>query len=316
MKTETLLTCPDCGTPNFYPRGLKAHRGNKHCLEVHAERAAAAPAPTGRAITFSDLDVLPPPKRPAQPGAAMPLVEIEEHIRGFDAKITDRTYGYHNEVIYDIAAEGLMFLKAQAHYVFSNLRETVSLKCRKRNGKGQLAAAEDGFFGWLRRTYCQGPFKNEAEAARFFQSKKRSAYNYMKLATNNGLTSDHTLDHIEAMRADKALHGRNPTEFYKGQLALDAANIEPEKPEPPVNLVAEVKRDLFEYLDQALSLRDEMPPEDYEDTWHRLRDTLQKLTGRQWEMQGEPPMINATEHAALTFAPDAKAQRTTKKGGR
>lgn len=60
---EQLVTCPDCGTPNFSPRGLKAHRGNKHCLRTQQDKTQGAPAKGSkkgvRSISLTDLDVIP-----------------------------------------------------------------------------------------------------------------------------------------------------------------------------------------------------------------------------------------------------------------
>lgn len=74
--SDQLVTCPDCGTRNFSPRGLKSHRGNKHCRDTAAILSAsnkaspAAPpairtksaktAPVGvRTLELHDLEVLP-----------------------------------------------------------------------------------------------------------------------------------------------------------------------------------------------------------------------------------------------------------------
>lgn len=62
---ETLLTCPDCQTPNFLARGLAAHRGNKHCREVAAQNLFSGKPPRlpgagGSPLTLEKLDALPP----------------------------------------------------------------------------------------------------------------------------------------------------------------------------------------------------------------------------------------------------------------
>ena len=40
--SDLLFTCPDCAHENFTAKGLKAHRGNKTCLNRQAERSAVA----------------------------------------------------------------------------------------------------------------------------------------------------------------------------------------------------------------------------------------------------------------------------------
>jgi hypothetical protein len=40
--SEVLLTCPDCGQHGFYPRGLKAHRGNLNCQRRNTTRVEIA----------------------------------------------------------------------------------------------------------------------------------------------------------------------------------------------------------------------------------------------------------------------------------
>jgi len=45
--SEILVSCPDCGTPNFTPRGLASHRGGTACKKRQAEAVAViAPALT------------------------------------------------------------------------------------------------------------------------------------------------------------------------------------------------------------------------------------------------------------------------------
>lgn len=67
MKQETLVTCPNCKTSGFTPRGLKAHR----CDGVNRK---ALTARTGRPVsTLAEFENLGPVS-PADPGAKFALV--------------------------------------------------------------------------------------------------------------------------------------------------------------------------------------------------------------------------------------------------
>jgi hypothetical protein len=79
---EKLVACPDCGTANFTPRGLKSHRGGTNCKRVQAQASAPTPphakanalaladaraahslaiVPAGSTpVTLATLEVLPP----------------------------------------------------------------------------------------------------------------------------------------------------------------------------------------------------------------------------------------------------------------
>lgn len=219
----------------------------------------------------------------------MPLAEIEDHIRQFDARIEDRTRGYHNEVIYDIVGKGLMLLKGRAEHLNITGRpksgETVS-PLSKKEAK-QLVKLEEkgeqGFLSWFDTT--------------FPGQQIRTARNYMNAARNAGLTSDHGLEDVEALRTALALHEKKPTDLYR--LADKVSETPPEDTTPPPNLVADTQRDLFAYLDQALVLRDQMDAEVFEAVHVRLHATLEKLTGAKWIMADEAPSTNGAQHGDL-----------------
>lgn len=300
MKSEQLVTCERCGTKNLTPRGLKAHLNTKHCRDEAGKRAAARESKLTKALTLGDLDVLPPVKRGGK-GEPMPLAEIEEHIRALDAKIEDRTRGYHNEVIYDIVGKGLMLLKANALHNAQGSR-TDRKKLRATVAQGFA----EGFDAWF--------------AERYPEQSRRTTYNYMNAARNAGLTSDHSLADVEALRTAMALHEKKPTDLYRLPDALKPP-ASTELP-PPINLAAQVQLELFSALDQALTAKESMDGETYEATWQRMQATLQAFTGARWVMSDEPLDDDSAQHGDMHSdgrAPKAaakSAKKTAKKKGR
>jgi len=312
-----LYTCPKCGKPNFTARGLRGHvcreNGRKPLTKDEVETVIAAggqgvetiaarPARTTRELTLEALEVLPPVKRAAK-GRPMPLAEIEDHIRELDAKIDDRTRGYHNEVIYDIVAKGLMLLKGRAAHQTETLTqfqkgnkkaaknggETVSPPSEKHLVRlGEVG--EKGFLAWFEET--------------FEGQQIRTARNYMNAARNAGLTSDHGLEDVEALRVAAALHEKKPTDLYR--LADAPSKTPTDLPPAQISHVAEVQRDLFSYLDQTLQLRDDMEPEDFAATTQRLQATLEKLTGGKWAM------VDATDDSAEHASMHKKNRESTR----
>ncbi len=294
---EQLFSCPDCGTNNFTKRGLKSHRGGTNCKRVQAEKAASPPIKT---LTLESLETLPPIRRASKPGEPMPLAEIEDHIRQLDARINEKTRGYHNEVIYDIVGKGLMLLKGRDVHLRQGqkaLVETVSTSGKQPTSRA-LAKAEEkgeqGFLGWLE--------------ASFPDQSTRTARNYMNAARNAGLTSDHALADVEALKLTAALHEKKPTDLYRLEDALKTTP-EPDNT-PPANLVADVQRDLFNYLDQALQIRNEMDHEAYEATTQRLQSTLEALTGCKWGIvDGNDSAQHGEVHGGNGKSPKKAAKR-------
>lgn len=299
---EILLTCDLCGQGNLTPRGLKPHQQSKHCRDA---RKKPEPAKGVKPLTLGDLEVLPPIKR-ASKGQIMPLAEIEDHIRALDAKIEDRTRGYHNEVIYDIVGKGLMLLKGRAlHLAQASTQFQAGGKKALKSGVETVATpsgkqlakieekGEGGFLGWLEE--------------KFPEQSSRTARNYMNAARNAGLTADHGPEDVEALRVAMALHEKKPTDLYR---LADAVKDEPtrDEPAPAPNMVKDALRDLFATCDTAIVLRDNMEPEDYEAAHVRLHSTLEKLTGAKWVMLDEAPSIDGAQHGDLHAGKGAKSR--------
>lgn len=303
--SEPLFSCTLCGRGNFTRSGLRSHwcdegKGGKSRAITKQEwqamvdpPASLAIAPVTREVTFEVLDAMPPVRRAATPGAPMQLEEIADHIRQIDARIQETTRGFQNEVIYDIVGKGLLLLKAEAVYLVSDLPETVSGRRHERNEKGQLAAQE-GFTKWLGDTF---PELNE-----------RTARNYRNAARNAGLTSDHTLDDVQALKTALVLHEKKPTDLYK--LADALKTPEKQDPAPAPNLVADLMHDLFAALDQALQLRGQFDDQPFEAVTTRLRDTLQRWTGTGWIMGQED---GSAQHGDVDRAITIKAKKGAKK---
>jgi hypothetical protein len=72
---ETLLTCPDCGQPNFTPRGLTGHRKSKHCAQTKAEKATTSFAGLAQSL---DGFIAAAPSAKAKPSAARPVPKKEK----------------------------------------------------------------------------------------------------------------------------------------------------------------------------------------------------------------------------------------------
>ena len=73
---NALVTCPDCGTPNFSPRGLKAHRGNLNC-QRRLTAAAEAAADALPATRFSPLTTPSKPMSKALAKTSPTTIDIE-----------------------------------------------------------------------------------------------------------------------------------------------------------------------------------------------------------------------------------------------
>lgn len=274
------------GTPSPRPAA-------KPAAEVTSTSKAEAPGklPVGvRTLALEDLDVLPPVRRAAKPGAPMPLTEIEENIRALDARIDDRTRGYHNEVIYDIVGKGLMLLKGrEAHLAQESTQfkkrgvETVSTPSAKQLAKiGEQG--ERGFLAWL--------------GEKFEGQSTRTARNYMNAARNAGLTSDHTLADVEALRQTAALHEKKPTDLYRLADALQTPAL-PDKPEPVANIVAQTFAEAKTGVSALVAQRDQMEPEVYETAWTWLKSELETFTGRAWCPLEDRPFAEAQQHGEL-----------------
>jgi hypothetical protein len=201
-----------------------------------------------------------------EPTNSIALADIEAHLRRIDAQIAEHTRGFHNTVIYDIVAKGLLLLKANAAH---NAQGTRTDRKKPRATVAQSPAAP-GFDQWLED--------------HFPDTSRRSAYNYMNAARNAGLTSDHTLEDVDALRESLALHEKKPTDLYRLPDSLKPAPSL-DDPAPPVNLAAQVQLELFSVLDQTITARESMDPATYEATWHRMQTTLEAFTGTRWTMQ-------------------------------
>lgn len=292
MKPDTLTTCPDCGTPNIYSRALAAHRKSKNC----AERRKARP------LHLTDLEVLPPVRRVSK-GKPVSLDVLETQIRDFLGADQAREREYQNAAIYDRVAIGLCLLKGRELHLQKAGRpkncgngSTISAKAE---GKADL-----GFIAWLE--------------TKFPGFSTRTARNYMNGARNCGLTADHSLEDVDALRTAQALHDKTAKELYRLEDALkDQPDHDDQAPAP--NLVAAVQLDLFRDLDQALQLRDEFSAEDYEATFTRIKATLERFTGCEWVMTDKPVTVEAGTHGELQPAElkkTAKAKPVKKKAAK
>lgn len=294
MKTEQLITCPDCGTPNLTPRGLAPHRKSKHCANVKAARAAK---PNGaREITIHDLDVLPPVRR-TKAGKPVPIDVLETQIRDLLAADFSREQAYRNEAVYDRVAVGLCLIKGREIHLRQGQTLTSGNVSTSPKGLAKAEAkADQGFITWIEE--------------QFPNFSTRTARNYMNAARNCGLTSDHSLEDVDALKTAQALHDKTAKELYQLADALKTPDA-PAKPEPAVRLVPTVQAELFQSLDQTITLRDQMRDDEYEATWTRLQATLEKFTGYAWRMADEPASADGAQHGEISRSPK-KAK--TKKG--
>jgi len=234
------------------------------------------------------------------PGQVSPLPEIERQLGLIDARVAELNRQYNNELVYFIVAKGLMFLKAKASleppyetvsHGENPTRNALSLgktPCEtvshglRRNGKA--GRFEGSFLKWL--------------AEKWPDTAPRTAQNCMNAARNAGLTSDHSLEDVEALRAAEVLHGKTASELYRLADALkDKPTHAPSLPLP--NLVAAVQLDLFRDLDQILAVRGDMEPDDFEATTQRILATLVAFTGHAWEPAGSG-IDDAAQHAEMS----------------
>lgn len=262
-----------------------------------------AAKPAVKTLTLESLETLPPVKRAAKPGAPMALAEIEDHIIQLDAQINDRTRAYHNEVIYDIVAKGLMLLKGREIHLRQGqkaLVETVSTSGKQPTPKA-LAKAEEkgeqGFIAWLEKT--------------FPEQSARTARNYMNAARNACLTSDHGLADVAALRQTGALNEKKPTDLYRLE---DSLKDKPaELPEPKIDLVGDTDAALFEILDDALQLRDDHDVEPYEAVTTRVQAFLEAWTGCKWSMVDDAN--DSAQHGDVGRV-SSRATKPAKKGAK
>lgn len=219
-----------------------------------------------RELTITGLDALPPVHRV---GRAEPvsLAVLETQIRDLLQADFSREQAFRNESVYDRVAVGLCLLKGRELHLRKGGRPqnsgNVSTVSKKAEDKAEIS-----FNKWIEES--------------FPAFTTRTARNYMNGARNCGLTSDHGLEDVQALRTAQALHDKTAKELYKLADALKT----PEKAElPPVpNLVADVTRDLFAALDQALQLRDQFEPDGFEAVTTRTLAFLEKWTGARWVM--------------------------------
>lgn len=259
--------------------------------------APESPTPKGRVLTLGDLDVLPPVRRVTK-AAPVSLDVLETQIRDLLHSDISREQEWQRTAIYDRVAIGLCLLKGRELHLQKAGRP-------KNGGNGSTISkaeqkAETGFLDWIE--------------VQFPGFSTRTARNYMNGARNCGLTSDHGLEDVEALRTAQALHDKTAKELYQIKDAVKPTTTD--APAPAPNLVADLTRDLFGYLDDALTLRDQMEPEAFEAVHTRLHATLEKLTGAKWIMADDAAALDGAQHGELhTPKANTKAGKAAKKKG-
>lgn len=214
------------------------------------------------------------------PASRDSLESISAQVRDIQHAFAGKTRRYMEAAVYDVVAIGLFLLKAEMQFLLRARPDTVSGRRQKRNEKGQMEAGE-GFTQWLETEH---PDINE-----------RTSRRYRNAARNVGLTSDHTLEDVDAMRVEKKLHERTLTDLYKVP-ALPGSPAEKEPEEAPADLAEQTQRDFFAILDQVLVLRDDTPADRYEANTTRLHATLEAYTGCKWIMLEEKPGLDTGRH--------------------
>jgi len=245
--------------------------------------------PRTREITLSDLETLPPIRRVS--GPSVPLSTLEEQILDYHRADKEKESAFLHSALYDRIAIGLCLLKAQQIHLCA----TVARRSKK---SGRLQSA-DGFDKWLSEFISRHP-----------DFGRRSAYNYINGAINSGLTSDHGIEHVEAMRAAHALEGKTLKELYRLKDKTPPAT----KPEPPgPTLVQQAQVALFESLDATITLRDDMAAEVFEACHLRLKETLEKFTGQRWAPVDEVGNADGEHGELAPVATKKKPYRTAGK---
>jgi hypothetical protein len=143
--TETLVTCPTCGTPNFTARGLKAHRckgAKTSALSLHPSSFSSS-APGGR---NGDAQL--------QPATVAPGNLSEDAVMG--AQLTEQ-YGKAVGAMTEVLKFGAMMMM---------LRERLSVltpRAESKRGSGRYASGT-GLKAWLKE---HAPAVKESTAFRF-----------------------------------------------------------------------------------------------------------------------------------------------------
>ncbi|MEO7933233.1 MAG: hypothetical protein ABIT76_08760 [Chthoniobacterales bacterium] len=294
-KSEKLLTCPDCGQPNFLARGLKAHRGTKTCLknaeagwqETDAALETTPAVVAVREVTLAVLDSLPPMRR-VKRGEPVSIETLEQQISDLLSADFARELAWRNESIYDRVAIGLCLLKGRELHldISGRPKKSGNVSALSKADKKKQEKAELGFYNWLEE--------------RFPNFNRRTATNYMNAARNCGLTSDHSLEDVDALKTAQALHDKTSKDLYR--LVDTLKTTTPEDNTPPPDLIADWQLSFFDVLDTTLTVRDDLTPEQYEATHTRLHATLEKLTGMRWVMTSDP-VEEEGEHGSMSQAP-------------
>lgn len=175
------------------------------------------------------------------------LTQLGASIARVIGTIGTKTARYHDEIVYEIVAAGVLFLRAK------------------------LAVGHGHFGAYLAISATVADLK----------ISERSAQNYMRAAENVGLTAASDARDIEALREKQALHGTKPTDLYK---LKDSAPADEKGGQMQLSLVVEVLQAIEKDCDQAIILRDRMNHTEFEACWRRLKLTLEALTDSPWDM--------------------------------
>ena len=143
---EELVTCPDCGTRNFTPRGLKAHR-----CDGHHHNAKPDPSdPSDPADPYA-VEIIPPGEAVAidLSAAARAINEAIDTVTGYEESFEDGTLAPRLILGLEItkAKEVFGMTNAQAAVLGGEAKAAVS----RRDTVIDPASATLGFEAWLKR---------------------------------------------------------------------------------------------------------------------------------------------------------------------
>lgn len=255
---------------------LQTSRGNT-APKIPGAQIKRKPAriPKGRRLAINSAPEPTPPAelalRPEPKPLAVPVefdvllpekLDSLKDIEGVMSRLLRQELQIREWERFNIIIQGLCFLKARE----------IHLAQGKRDG-------EEGFYRWHRTLLSGGALSDEAateaDAEKAFQSASRKARNYMNAARNHGLTAEHSLDDVRALRASGALE--KPLNYRLKDREQDGGAGEP----PPLDLPEEAMRSLFAALDQVLELRDETPSQVYEAITTRIFESAAAYTKRE-----------------------------------
>jgi len=206
--------------------------------------------------------------------------KLQGDLAAFEQKLSDagsRVAKRSESLAYAVIEYGYYLLKIRALYALSPA-EAGKRKSLSQRETGSPNGEPVGFSGWL--------------AAKEDEVPRGTAYRYMNAAVNAGLTENSNESALHKLVESRALKGKKLVDLYKSPRQLSAPK---ENEQLEFNLVAEVLTENQKLCKQLIDLRDDMDEDQLRAAVERLEQTLEELTGAEWEMVGTKSKSNKKE---------------------